>query len=169
MAKLRCQKSITLEPIDTKFDIVDYVCDTLQCVHVANYTDHLVEVSQQIYMYTVISYIFNFYGINFCLPHETRPLNHFLHILILVRPSAVIAFLLHQNGILKMFLLTHPPCTLICIVFSGPIEFVEPDLAGLLPISPPPDSGDKRESGGVTAANERAKKDGGGNYSLTST
>jgi len=57
----------------------------------------------------------------------------------------------------------------MCIVFSGPIEFVEPDLAGLLPISPPPDSGDKRESGGVAAANERAKKDGGGNYSLTST
>ena len=57
----------------------------------------------------------------------------------------------------------------MCIVFSGPIEFIEPDLAGLLPISPPPDSGDKRESGGVTAANERAKKDGGGNYSLTST
>ena len=85
MAKLGCQKSITLEPIDTKFDIVDYVCDTLQCVHVANYTDHLVEVSQQIYTYTVIYYFFNFYGINFCLPHETRPLNHCLHILILVR------------------------------------------------------------------------------------
>jgi len=45
-------------------------------------------------------------------------------------------------------------------VCLGSIEFVEPDLAGLLPISPPPDSGDKRDSaGGVT---ERAKKDGGG-------
>ena len=49
-------------------------------------------------------------------------------------------------------------------MFSGPIEFVEPDLAGLLPISPPPDSGGKRESGGVGAANERAKKDGGGDH-----
>ena len=42
----------------------------------------------------------------------------------------------------------------------GSIEFVEPDLAGLLPISPPPDTGDKRES--ASAVNERPKKDGGG-------
>ena len=44
----------------------------------------------------------------------------------------------------------------------GPVEFVEPDLAGLLPISPPPDSGDKKDTG--TAVNERTKRDGGGDY-----
>jgi len=42
----------------------------------------------------------------------------------------------------------------------GSIEFVEPDLAGLLPLSPPPDGGDKRES--ASGVNERTKKDGGG-------
>jgi len=46
------------------------------------------------------------------------------------------------------------------VLCLGPVEFVEPDLAGLLPISPPPDSGDKRESG--AGANERARKEGGG-------
>jgi len=55
------------------------------------------------------------------------------------------------------------------IMCSGPIEFVEPDLAGLLPISPPPDSGDKRESGGVGVTNERAKKDGGGDSTQAHT
>jgi len=48
---------------------------------------------------------------------------------------------------------------LICL---GPVEFVEPDLAGLLPISPPPDSGDKRES--ASGVNEKARRDGGGDY-----
>ena len=46
------------------------------------------------------------------------------------------------------------------MVLLGAVEFVEPDLAGLLPISPPPDSGDKREGG--TVVNERTKRDGGG-------
>ena len=51
---------------------------------------------------------------------------------------------------------------LICL---GPVEFVEPDLAGLLPLSPPPDSAEKRESG--SGVNERAKKEGGGNYTVS--
>lgn len=49
---------------------------------------------------------------------------------------------------------------MICL---GSIEFVEPDLSGLLPMSPPPDGGgDKRESAG--GVNERTKKDGGGEH-----
>jgi len=51
----------------------------------------------------------------------------------------------------------------VCLCL-GPIEFVEPDLAGLLPISPPPDGSDKRENVGGVGANERTKKEVGGDY-----